>query len=53
MATLATWCRPEDADEDHKPTAVEALRWIAAADYLVIVANIDRYVVITAPLEQP
>lgn len=41
MATLAAWCRPEDADEDHKPTAVEALRWIAAAEYLVLGAGIQ------------
>ena len=40
MAALAAWCRPEDVDADHEPTAVEALRWIAAADYLVLGAGI-------------
>ncbi|MEY9927854.1 hypothetical protein ABH926_002488 [Catenulispora sp. GP43] len=41
MAALAKWCRPEDADDDHEPTAAEALRWIAAADYLVLSAGIQ------------
>ncbi|MEY9888261.1 hypothetical protein ABIA31_001901 [Catenulispora sp. MAP5-51] len=40
MAALARWCRPEDAEEDFEPTAVEALRWIAEAEYLVLSAGI-------------
>lgn len=41
MAALAARCRPEDADEDHEPTAVEALGWIAAAQYPVVSAGIQ------------
>lgn len=40
MAALAEWCRPEELDIDYRPTAAEALRWIAAADYLVIKGGI-------------
>lgn len=41
MAALAEWCCPEDTELDTTPTATEALRWIAEADYLVIRAGIQ------------
>jgi hypothetical protein len=41
MAALAVWCRPEDVDSDHEPTATEALGWIAASDYVVIAGGVQ------------
>lgn len=41
LADAAEYCRPEEVDPDHRPSPVEALHWIAEADYLVIRAGIQ------------